>query len=309
MFKDVPLARVDGYESPDLDRTCARLLEAAGCRPARGERVLVKPNLVAPFNTGLACTHPSVVRAACRYLADCGARAVVGDSPAFGTARVVARACGLDRALSGLPARIVNFSAPRQVALSGGGSIGVAAQALDASFVVNLPRFKVHDQMLLTLAVKNFFGAVAGFRKALAHQTHGGDGARFEGMILDVCLAMPPSVSLVDAVVAMHVRGPAKGEPFTLGLIGACADPVALDASLHAVLGLPPDASPLGREAARRGLCQQAAHPMLSPADFDARGFILPARLDPVRFEAARFVTGRVRSLCARLPWNAAKRD
>lgn len=307
MTKAVFLSRLPGYDDPNLDATCARLLEAAGCRPARGDEVLVKPNLVAPANTALSCTHPSVVRAVCRYLADCGARAVVGDSPAFGTARVVARACGLNRALSGLPARVVNFSSPRQVALEGGGSVGVATQALDASLIVNVPRFKVHDQMLLTLAVKNFFGAVAGFRKALAHQTRGGRGNRFESMILDVCLALPPSVSLVDGVVAMHVYGPARGEPFGLGLLGAGADPVALDASLHAVLGLAPDASPLGREAARRGLAQGAAHPWLSPGDFDAAGFVLPARLDPVRFEARRFVRGRLRSLCARLPWNASR--
>ncbi|MFP5239963.1 MAG: DUF362 domain-containing protein, partial [Acidobacteriota bacterium] len=172
------------YASPGLDEAVGRLLEGAGCRPAPGSEVLVKPNLVAPSNTALSCTTPAVVRAACRYLADHGARVAVGDSPAFGTARIVARASGLDRALAGTGARMVNLGQTRKLPMSQGGCVGVSAQALDAEFIVNLPRFKVHDQMFCTLAVKNFFGAVTGFRKAWAHQVHGEKGNRFESMIL-----------------------------------------------------------------------------------------------------------------------------
>ncbi len=294
---DVYLERFDDYASPDLDRICATLLEAAGLRPGRGDTVLVKPNLVAPSNTALSCTRPEVVRAACRYLADFGAKVLVGDSPAFGTGRIVARACGLDKALHGLPVKLVNFSGPRGVALTQGGSIGVASQALDADIIVNVPRFKVHDQMLVTLAVKNFFGTVTGFRKSLAHQVHGEKGTRFESMIMDVCRAMPPSVSLVDGVVAMHVRGPAKGEPYPLGLLGSCADPMTMDAALHAVLGLDADASPLGSEAARRGLSQDASYPMRTPGEFVTEGFTLPCALAPVAFKAGRFIKGRLKSL------------
>ena len=87
------------YASPGLEEAVGRLLEDAGCRPGRGAEVLVKPNLVAPSNTGLSCTTPAVGRAVCRYLADHGARVAVGDSPAFGTTRIVARASGLDQAL------------------------------------------------------------------------------------------------------------------------------------------------------------------------------------------------------------------
>jgi len=293
------------YEPAGLDAAVGRLLEASGCRPAAGSTVLVKPNLVAPSNTALSCTTPAVVRAVCRYLAEHRAKAVVGDSPAFGTARIVARAAGLDKALRGTDAKIVNFGDTRQLRLSQGGSVGVSALALDAELIVNLPRFKVHDQMLCTFAVKNLFGAVTGFRKAWAHQVHGERGNRFESMIMDVCLAMPRCVSLVDGVVAMHVSGPAKGEPYALGLLGASASPVALDAALAAVLGLAADASALGREALRRALpgarLEELAFPGLRPEHFDAAAFRLPARLAPVAFQPARFVKGRFRSLCTRL--------
>jgi uncharacterized protein (DUF362 family) len=301
MPQRVLLEQLPDYASPELDTLTGRLLELAGCRPVCGDQVLVKPNLVAPSNTVLSCTHPAVVRAVCRYLADCGARITVGDSPAFGTGRIVARACGLDKALAGLPVPIVNLSRPRQLPLTLGGTVGVSAQALDASLIVNVPRFKVHDQMRLTLAVKNFFGCVAGFRKSLAHQKHGEKGVRFESMIMDVCQAMPRSVSLVDGVVAMHVCGPAKGKPYPLGLLGACADPVALDTALHAVLGLPPDGTPLGEEAARRGLVDEVNYALRRPEEFDAHDFILPDELAPVAFKPGRFLRGRLKSLYIRL--------
>jgi len=301
MAAQVFLEHAAGYDDPNLDRLTGELLRLSGCCPASGERVLVKPNLVAPSNTALSCTHPAVVRAVCRYLADCGARITVGDSPAFGTARIMARICGLDRALAGLPVTLVNFTRPRQIKLTLSGSIGVASQALDADFLVNIPRFKVHDQMLCTFAVKNFFGCVAGFRKSLAHQRHGEKANRFESLIYDVFLTLPPSVSLVDGVAAMHGRGPAKGRPYPLGLLGASADAVALDAALCAVLGLGPDATPLGREGLRRGLFSGAVYPLAGPETFNAEGFELPGELSPVAFRPCRFARGRVKSLRVRL--------
>ena len=301
MAHNVYLEHLESYRSPELDSLAARLLEAAGCRPAKNQRVLVKPNLVACANAGLSCTHPLVVRAVCRYLTGHGARVTVGDSPAFGPAKAVAKACGLDQVLAGLPVRILTLGAPRRLPLRLGGSIGVCAHALDADYIVNLPRFKAHSQMLLTLAVKNFFGCVCGFRKAFAHQTLGDKANRFESMIVDVFQAMPPSVSLVDGVVAMHVSGPVRGEAFGLGLLGASESPVALDAALHAVLGLPAGATALGREAAARGLEQHVAYPWKKPQDFAANGFQLPQTLDSVRFTPRRLLAGRVRSLLERL--------
>jgi len=138
MAQDVFLERLADYASPDLDALAGRLLELSGCRPARGDRVLVKPNLVAPANTALSCTHPAVVRAVCRYLADHGAAVTVGDSPAFGTGRTVARACGLDKALHGLPATIVNFTHPRKIPLTLGGVIGVASHCDHSQLAVRL---------------------------------------------------------------------------------------------------------------------------------------------------------------------------
>lgn len=305
MCIDVYLRRVPDYDPPRVDRDVAELLDKCGFRPCPGSRVLVKPNLVEPFNASLSCTHPAVVRAACLYLLELGVSVTVADSPAFGTAGVVAMASGVSRALTGLPVRLATLSAPVPLDLTLGGSVGVSAQALEADAVVNLARFKVHDQMFLSLAVKNMFGCVAGFRKALAHSVHGDRGSRFASLIVDVYERVRPAVSLVDGVVAMHKRGPAKGEPYPLGLLAASVCGQGLDSALHALLGLAPDASPLGREIAARGRPgadpANLAFPELSPGDFSVQGFELPASLSPQTFHPVRLVKGRLKSLYVRL--------
>ncbi len=298
-FRHIP-----DYEPHRLTRAVAELLSAAGFRPAPGTRVLVKPNLVAPRRTHLSCTHPAVVRAACDYLLSCGTLVTVGDSPAFGTARVVARICGLTRALADLPVAVEDFTRPRPVPLSFGGSIGVASQALDADLILNVPRLKVHDQMGMTGAVKNTFGCVAGSRKALAHQIHGERGNRFPRLILDVMAALPPLFHLLDGVTAMHRHGPIGGDPFPLGLLAASDQAVALDTAVGGLLGMSPELVPLWREAQALGLPGSSpgdiAYPLLPPADFEASGFVAPTALIPVAFRPWRFAVGRIKSLLTR---------
>ncbi|MEL7638568.1 MAG: DUF362 domain-containing protein [Solidesulfovibrio sp.] len=301
MTHAVHLRHVRRYDDPALEAHVAELLEASGCPVGRGERVLVKPNLVAPRNTALSCSHPAVVRAACLFALSRGAVVTVADSPAFGTGRIMARLTGLSAGLADLPVVVANLDQPRGLRLAHGGTIGVSRLALEADHIVNVARLKCHDQMGLTLAVKNFFGCVCGFRKSLAHQRLGRDRARFATMILDVLAALPPTTSLVDGIVAMHKAGPAFGEPFPLGLLGAAASPVALDTAIYALLGLRPEAVPLWREAGRLGLGgtrpEDIDYPLERPEAFDATGFVTPAQLAPLAFEPRRFVTGRLKSL------------
>ncbi|WP_027186128.1 DUF362 domain-containing protein [Desulfovibrio inopinatus] len=297
----VSLCSVVHYTEHHLDDTIARLLEHSAGFPTPGTRVLVKPNLVGPYNTGLSCTHPAIVRSVCRILLDCGARIEVGDSPAFGSAKVIARLCGLSKALADLPVKLVNFSSGEKRPLTLGGHVTIAKPALETDVVVNVPKVKAHTQMFLTLAVKNLFGCVVGFRKALAHQTLGDEDNRFESMLVDVMLALPRTVNLIDGIQAMHVTGPAKGVAYSLGLLAASADAVAMDTALYKILGAHPNHVPIWQECRARGFAgaipDDLVYPMSSPVDFDASGFRLPEKTTPVAFAPARFLIGRIKSL------------
>lgn len=300
----VLLARMGSYDDPALSRVVAELLAGAALKPARGSRVLVKPNLVAARTAHLSTTHPAVVRAACLYLLDHGVRVTVADSPAFGSARSVARKSGLLAALEGLPVSIQGLSRPAKLKLSFGASIGVSRDALEAGAILSLPKVKAHNQMRLTCAVKNLFGCVVGGRKAWAHCRFGDRANHFEAMLLEVAASLPPAWALVDGIVAMSGRGPTGGTPCALGLLGASADPHGLDTAVYAVLGAAPEEVPLWQEARRRGLpgafLENLSFPLLRPGEIDSTGFVIPPALDPVTFDPFRLIKGRVKSVCQR---------
>jgi len=301
----VALLRRQDYARAGVENAVERLFTACGVTFARGERVLVKPNLVSRGNAGLSCTHPEVVRAVCAYALDCGARPRVADSPAFGNAAGVARVCGLAQALGSLGLRVASLRRPTPLVLSMGGRIGLSREALDADRIVSVARLKAHGQFRVTASVKNLFGCVCGCRKALAHMRLGNTPGAMESMVLDVAAALPPVVGFVDGVVCMHRGGPVRGEPFALGLLGASPVPMALDVALFALLGQTPARVPLWASANKRvlpGVDPAAARFVLErPEAFDAAGFVIAESLAPMRFEPLRFLQGRIKSVADRL--------
>lgn len=301
MQLNVSLFRTLEYESTLLDRGVGVLLDECGRRPGPGWNVVVKPNLVARTKAELSCTHPRVVVAVCKWLRDCGASVTVADSPAFGTAALVAGASGLGRALAPLGLKVKTLGDPVKSPLTLGGHVGISRQALEADHIFNVARLKAHIQFRMSAAVKNLFGCVAGFRKAVAHTKHGPTPGHLESLVADVYEALPHCVHVLDGVYAMHRTGPVKGEPFNLGLLGASVNGVALDAAVYDILGLAPDQVPLWAEFVRRGepgtAPEDLHYPLEQPDAFDGSGFEVPPILDAMEFEPVRLVRGRIKSM------------
>lgn len=304
----VALLRQPDYDPAALRRAVDRLFSALPRLSLTGAAVLVKPNLVSRTNARLSCTRPEVVRAVCEHLLDHGARPSIADSPAFGSAERVAAAAGYPEALAGLGLRVASLKRPVALALpgeAGGGSIGVAREALEADRIISLAKVKAHGQFRATASTKNLFGCVCGCRKALAHMRLGDRNGRMEAMILALRAALPPALGLADGIEAMHRGGPIHGQSFALGLLGASPDTLALDAALFALLGLTPEQVPLWELARACGLAgadpANAAFALDLPADFAAAGFEVQPELDPMRFEPLRFARGRMKSLLHRL--------
>jgi uncharacterized protein (DUF362 family) len=301
----VALARCADYQFPGLPEAVASLLDTIGCRPGRSARVLVKPNLLAAtLPDFLPCTHPQVVRAVCQYLLDLGAKVQVGDSPSFGEGGNIAGKIGLVDALEDLGVPLVELDKPTVVRLSfPGGRAGLSQRALENDLILNLPKLKVHRMVRVTGAVKNFFGCVTGIRKALLHVLYGSRGNRFESMLLDLQDHLPPSLSLMDAVTAMHVGGPVHGQPYNLELLAASPSAVALDATVFSILGLTAADVDTWQEAFRRRLpgavLTDLWYPLELPQAFDANGFRVPQYLDPVGFHPIRLARSSLRHLKA----------
>jgi len=97
----VSLQRCPTYDPAAVAQAVGRLLEPLGGMKAfvrPGEKVLLKPNLIVPRRAEAAVTtHPELVRAVGREVLEAGGRLAIGDSPAFSSARGVARACAWTR--------------------------------------------------------------------------------------------------------------------------------------------------------------------------------------------------------------------
>lgn len=285
----VALAKCSEYNSSCIREAVDRLFEVIGFRPGAGKRILVKPNLLTAIPPDyLACTHPSVVRAICEHLIDAGAKVQVGDSPTFGKAVDVAGKIGLTQALAHLPVTLVNLDRPKHVRLPFGALVPISRLVLESDLIVSVPKLKAHHQMRVTGAVKNVYGCVSGIRKPMLHFLHGDRGSRFEQMILEIWQKLPPSISLMDAVTAMHTHGPVKGEPYPLGLLAASSSPVALECAIDSIIGLEPSVVPLWHTAVKLNIpgarMEDLCFPLEAPESFHGRDFIVPDFLNCLSF-------------------------
>jgi uncharacterized protein (DUF362 family) len=303
----VALTRCRSYRGEELKAALDLIFRAGGLALRPGSVVLLKPNLVSAGSgpAHLACTSPAVVVAVAEWCLDQGARVQVGDSPAFGGGRSVMRACGMLDALAGLPVTVVDFDRCRPVDLPCGMRVPVASAALECDLLLNLPRVKAHSQLYVSLAVKNYFGVVSGWRKALHHARHGDIANRFEVLLADLPALFPGSFSLLDGVVAMQRTGPMKGDPFPLALLAGGFDPVALDTAILNIIGADHQRSQLWLECRRRGMAgtdpARLAFPLARPEELRVENFLLPELLSPVTFHPGRILVGGCRRLAARI--------
>ena len=290
--------RVQGYHN--ASEAVSHLLDQLHPFVRPGDRVLVKPNLVAGKNARLSCTHPDIVAGTCKYLKDHGVRICVADSPAFGSARGVASAAGMTEPLAKLGVQVETLRSGMSRTLNDT-TVTLSRTALEADLIVNLPKLKAHSQMRVTAGVKNLFGCVTGMRKALLHATHGDKGTRFESLIVDIMLELPPQLTLIDGIMAMHTTGPIAGTEYPLGLLSVSDNTVAADTAMCTVLGLSGSEVPIWKECLRRNLPgadpARNDYPLFHPEALQVHDFQLPHTLKPQSFRPPRLLLSSLRRL------------
>jgi len=260
----VALARCADYSGDEVERALGELLEALGGMGRlvrRGSTVLLKPNLLSARAPDEAVTtHPAIVAAVARAALGAGGRVALGDSPGVGRFDAVVQKAGLAAVARELEIALEPFDEPVEVERPPGAKfrkLRLARPVLDADTLINLPKVKTHQQMFLTLAVKNLFGCVVGREKIAWHLNAGRDATLFARALVEVALAARPAVSIADGVLGMEGAGPAHGSRRGFGFLAASADPFALDTVVTSLLGFQPKDLPVlaaAREAKAAGL-------------------------------------------------------
>lgn len=257
----VSLVRCGSYETPELTKAVQRTVDLLGGISRfvkRGDRVLLKPNLLAARDpVKRVTTDPAVVGAVARLVMEAGGRPFIGDSPAIDSFGRVATKTGMVSISHELGIDLLELDHSTQVPAREGlffRHLEIARRVLEADVVINLPKLKTHNQMLFTLGVKNLFGTVVAQRKAEWHHMTGLDRQSFASLHLDIYLTVKPALTILDGVWGMEGYGPSNGSPRHLGLIAAAEDAVALDVSICHFLGASLRGFPLYREARARGI-------------------------------------------------------
>ncbi len=242
----VALLKVEDYRENEVNEALAKGLSLLGIEEDffRGKKVLLKPNFLAPSAVDKAvCTHPVVFKGIASLAGEMGAQLTAGDSPGFGSASMVASACGINGPLQELGIPLVPFNEKVKTSFPEGRvckSFLLAPPVVEADVVVSLARLKTHNLTYYTGAVKNLYGCIPGREKAALHLRYH-DIENFSSMLADLYGLVKPELAVVDGIVSMEGPGPRGGSPRKTGFIVLSKDAVAADTVACKLVGIEPE--------------------------------------------------------------------
>jgi len=249
----VALVKCSSYNTEEIYQKVQSLIDLLGGIKSfirSGQKVLIKPNILAPFKIERAATtHPAMVEAAILLVKQSGGKPYVGESPGAGSAEYCAKAAGILDICKKHRVRFVDLKTPVEVENPQGQrfkKIYIAKEIDEFDAIINVPKWKTHGLTSITGAVKNLYGCVPGLLKSQYHykiRTR----PEFCELIIDIYRFFKEKVKLciLDGVVAMEGEGPSAGNPYPLGLIGISTDQMAVDQVFSEICGIDPKSVPI----------------------------------------------------------------
>lgn len=256
MSTKVSLQKCDSYDELEVASAIKALLEPLGTMSAfvkKNDRVLIKPNMLSCKEPERAATtHPSVIKAVVKECFETGASVVwVGDSPPaiFGRTEDFWNKTGFAKATEEAGGEMLCFEKDEKANISFkvfGKEVtaSVIKKVFDADIVISLSKMKTHNLTRITGAVKNHFGFIPGFSKALWHKKFTKVN-EFSAFVTELAKSLPVKLHIMDGIEAMDLQGPASGRVKKNNVLIASDDPVAVDMGFCKVVGLKPESVPI----------------------------------------------------------------
>lgn len=248
----------------DLVGSVARALQNSSEQLiARGDRVLIKPNLVEPANPESGqITTPKMIEAVARYCLDSGAREVIiGEGPGYYQPASYLKECftrtGVADVAEKLGVKWVLFDEHKYRTFKAvPGCIArdfrVTEYAFNCDKMINLPVLKAHWLTRVTLGMKNLKGCLKWEDKSLFHRLD------LERAVVELNKIVRPTVTIIDGTPTSITRqlgsGAAHWKDGNGGLIIAGTDIVATDSIGSALMGIDPSSVNLITLGAAAGL-------------------------------------------------------
>ncbi len=213
----------------------------------KGERILLKPNLLVPeIPKKCVTTHPAVFKAIAKILQKTGVTLMYGDSPAMGNMKRAAKKSGLAAVAEELNILPADFKTGKEVFFKDGiqnKKFIIAQGVLENDGLISLPKLKTHALERYTGCVKNQFGCVPGMLKGEYHVKIS-DAYEFGKMLVDLNNYIKPRLYIMDGIQAMEGNGPRGGTPKKMNVILISNDPIALDATVCRIINIKPEYVP-----------------------------------------------------------------
>jgi uncharacterized protein (DUF362 family) len=242
----------------DIAVAVRRAVDLSGGLPAQikaGASVLLKPNLVEVPRTRKsgAVTHPQLCRAVAEMVLERGAFVIIADSAGVGadTEAVIeymGYGCLREAGFTVLDlkkSKVRRINVPGAIVMK---HLRIFEPALEADAIINLPVLKTHDQVELTLGLKNLKGLLDDSSKMQMHRRGVVTG------VVETAAFFRPCLTVVDGIYCQEGVGPVYGDPVEMDLVIAGRDMVAVDTVAGLIAGYDPLEVPITREAAARNL-------------------------------------------------------
>jgi uncharacterized protein (DUF362 family)/Pyruvate/2-oxoacid:ferredoxin oxidoreductase delta subunit len=254
MNNKVAVRQCREYDLHEVYGLIPEIYKACDGPDVSGKKVLVKPNILIDSDPSkCVCTHPVVVEAMIMFLQSQGATVFAGDSPSVHLRGMKPVRSGIYQVCEKTGVPWIDFTKnPVELPLPKG-KIKIASIINDVDLIISLPKFKNHELVYFTGAIKNTLGLVPGFNKAKQHALHQ-NRRRFSHFLVDLNEAVLPHFFLMDGITGMEGQGPGQGNPINTGVIIGSSNPVALDIIASTIAGYDPMDIPTTSDAIARGL-------------------------------------------------------
>ncbi|MCR4676704.1 MAG: DUF362 domain-containing protein [Sphaerochaetaceae bacterium] len=256
----VAITKCTSYRQEEVYQALKKVLENSDVPDVRGKKVLLKPNILSdsPASSCIT-TNPEIVRSAIKLFFERGASEIyVGDSPGLQTSSFSGKTCGIYDVCQEEGAVWTDFSTSPTPTLIKGTSqtLPLASILKEGVLTISICKFKTHQLMYTTGAVKNLFGLVPGLNKSPCHLANP-TRESFAKLIVGIHNTVQPSFAIMDAVLGMEGPGPANGKPKLVGLIMSSDNLFALDYAQAVIMGYKPNDIPILNEGKRQHLLPQ----------------------------------------------------
>lgn len=203
---------------------------------------LLKPNLLKPASPDKAITtHPVIIKAVIELIKDYKAQALIGDSPGLSTPEKVLKKLDLIDFLNQTNTKIADFSKKKLFKNSNNliyKELMLPQVIEEVDEIINLPKLKTHQMMVITWAVKNLYGFIYGIEKIKYHFLADKDYDHFAKLLIDIYNFVNPGINIIDGIVGMDGNGPSSGNIKNFNILAVSDNALSLDYILCSTFNL-----------------------------------------------------------------------